>query len=73
MGSRMGQLAALRNGKHPLTGVKLGATSALQQHANVVKFENRGNAIRQAVGKLQVLQDQRVAWAVGKLLSGVAR
>ena len=70
--SKLGQLIALREGRHPLTGVKLGATSAVKQSIPVWVGRAppcKSHSVQKAVEKLQELCDRRTACALGKLLS----
>ena len=72
-GPRVSQLAALRNGRHPLTGVSLGAASAVfRAAAGPILPASRAAAcpakLQLAVRKSQGLLDKRVAFAVGVLI-----
>ena len=75
--SKLGQLIALREGRHPLTGVKLGATNAVKQSipARVRRAlpckghsDAREALLNEAVAKLHEVYRRRTSFALGKLL-----
>ena len=74
MGPRKGQLTALRDGRHPLTGVKLGGARAVQHCVKAAsRSRTRGaidrDVLLKAVARLQQLANRRTACAFGILLS----
>ena len=69
-GPRRSQLAALRDGRHPLNGDRLGATAIVQVEAKQARASKipTAVAVQRLVGSVQAPVNRSIALALGRLL-----